>query len=126
DSMEIPVRAAKVRAATQDDAAAIARIYNHYVVDTSVTFETEPVAAEDMAQRISETLDASLPWLVAEQAGLVVGYAYASKWKGRCAYRFAVESTVYLAPGQTGKGFGRLLYSALIDALRARPMHTVI
>lgn len=124
--MEIPVRAATIRSATQDDAAAIAHIYNHYVVDTSVTFETAPVAAEDMAQRISETLGASLPWLVAEQAGLVVGYAYASKWKGRCAYRFAVESTVYLAPGQTGKGFGRLLYPALIDALRARSMHTVI
>lgn len=126
DSMEIPLRAAKVRAATQGDAAAIAYIYNHYVVDTCVTFETEPVAAEDMAQRIVETLDASLPWLVAEQAGGVVGYAYASKWKGRCAYRFAVESTVYLAPGHTGKGLGRLLYSALIDDLRARSMHTAI
>jgi phosphinothricin acetyltransferase len=79
-----------------------------------------------MAQRIEETLAAALPWIVAERAGKVLGYAYASKWKGRCAYRFSVESTVYLDVAQTGQGIGAQLYQALIAAIRASSMHAVI
>ena len=115
-----------IRPARGSDADDIAAIYNPYVLGTCITFETEPVHAQEMAQRIAETLESSLPWLVAEVSGQVVGYAYASKWKGRCAYRYSVESTVYLDPAHTGKGLGRRLYTALIDALRARSMHAVI
>jgi phosphinothricin acetyltransferase len=79
-----------------------------------------------MEQRIAETLAVPLPWLVAEVSGQIVGYAYASKWKGRCAYRFSVESTVYIDPACIGKGFGLRLYSALIDAIRALSMHAAI
>lgn len=116
----------QIRSASRADAQAIADIYNPYVATTCITFETESVTAEDMATRIAETVDAGLPWLVAEGPAGVVGYAYASKWKGRCAYRFSVESTVYLSPDHTGSGIGRTLYAALLDQLRDASLHAVI
>ena len=115
-----------IRMATVEDAAAIAAIYNPYVADTCVTFETEPVLAAGMAARITEVLDAGLPWLLAEDAAGVAGFAYATKWKGRCAYRFSVESTVYLHRDHTGRGIGRALYGRLLEEIRARRMHAVI
>ena len=75
-----------IRDATPDDAAALARIYNHYVRDTTITFEETEVSEADMAARIAEVGAAGLPWLVAEdEAGTVLGHANASKWNGRCA-----------------------------------------
>jgi len=115
-----------IRTAAASDAAQIAAIYNHYIAATCITFETEPVTVEDMAQRIRETLDLSLPWLVAEEGGTIGGYAYASKWKGRCAYRYSVEATIYLDPEWTGKGLGVALYTALIDAIKAASIRSVI
>jgi len=115
-----------IRPATASDAAAIAAIYNPYVADSTITFETESVTPGEMATRIGEALSASLPWLVAAEGDAIVGYAYASKWKGRCAYRYAVESTVYLDVARQGQGIGKALYTALIDDLRTRSMHTVI
>ncbi len=115
-----------IRMATVEDAAAIAAIYNPYVADSCVTFETEPVQAAGMAARITEVLDAGLPWLLAEDAAGAAGFAYASKWKGRCAYRFSVESTVYLHWDHTGRGIGRALYGRLLEEIRARRMHAVI
>ncbi len=115
-----------IRMATAEDAAAVAAIYNPYVADTCVTFETEPVQAAGMAARITEVLDAGLPWLLAADAAGAAGFAYASKWKGRCAYRFSVESTVYLHRGHTGRGIGRALYGRLLEEIRARRMHAVI
>jgi phosphinothricin acetyltransferase len=119
--MEISIRPAR-----ESDAAHIVRIYNTYVSETCITFETDPVQAPEMARRIAEALASSLPWLVAEASGQVIGYAYASRWKGRCAYRYSVESSVYLDPAHTGKGLGLGLYAALIDAIRACSMHAVI
>lgn len=107
-------------------AADIARIYNYYISNTCITFETELVDAAEMKQRVRDTIDIPLPWLVAEEQGKVIGYAYASKWKGRCAYRFAVESTIYLDPEHTGRGLGLSLYSALIDAIKSHSMSSVI
>ncbi|GAA0722936.1 arsinothricin resistance N-acetyltransferase ArsN1 family B [Dokdonella soli] len=121
DSPGATIRAAEIR-----DAGAIAHIYNHYVLNTVVTFEEEAVSADEMATRIRETLAIPLPWLVAEQNGGAIGYAYASKWKGRCAYRFSVEGTVYLIDGAGGHGLGSLLYGALIDRLREMRMHSVL
>lgn len=115
----------EIRPARREDAAAIAAIYNHYVATTCITFETDPVSVEEMASRIEEAHAADLPWLVADD-GAIAGYAYASKWKGRCAYRYSVESTVYLDPARTRQAIGKLLYGALIDALRARHLHAVI
>lgn len=115
-----------IRSVVQSDAAEIALIYNHYVTNTHITFETETVSASEMERRVTETLALPLPWLVTEVSDKIVGFAYASKWKGRCAYRFSVESTVYLDPAHTGKGVGLRLYSALIDAIRDLSMHSAI
>lgn len=115
-----------IRPAVPSDAAAIAAIYNHYVATTCITFETDPVSPTDMAERIAEAGAANLPWLVAVDNGEVLGYAYASKWKGRCAYRYSAESTVYLDAKKHGQGVGKALYAALIDDLRARSLHAVI
>jgi len=116
----------QIRAASEDDAAAIAGIYNHYVRHSVVTFETEEVTAVELARRVAVTLADSLPWLVAESSGNVMGYAYASVWNRRAAYRHTVESTIYLDPGQVGRGAGRRLYGALLDDLRRRPVHAVV
>lgn len=74
-----------IRCVVADDADAIARIYNHYVAQTIITFEEEPVPASEMRQRIADIQSALLPWLVAEHDGTVVGYAYATKWRVRKA-----------------------------------------
>lgn len=116
----------QIRPAGVRDAEAIARIYNHYVRDTVITFEVDEVDTKTMARRIDETNAAGLPWLVTEHEEEVAGYAYASTWKSRCAYRFSVESTIYLDPGRTGRGIGRPLYAALIDGIRNCAMHVAI
>lgn len=115
-----------LRAATIADAAAIAGIYNHHVLNTIVTFEEDTVTVTDMTQRIAETIAAKLPWLVWEENGVVLGYAHASKWKSRCAYRYAVESTVYLDMTATGRGLGTQLYTALLAELRPKKIHGII
>lgn len=116
----MPVRDVRV-----SDAPRIAAIYNHYVRETVVTFEEQPVADAEMARRISETT-ASYPWLVWEEDGAVAAYAYASSWKRRSAYRFAAESTIYAAPDATGRGIGSQLYPALIARMRAAGLHCAI
>ena len=124
--MNEPLPPIQVRPATGADAEAIARIYGHYVANTTISFEEQAVPPSEMAQRIDEVLSASLPWLVAEHDGRVVGYAYAGKWKGRCAYRHSVESSVYVDPALTGRGIGRRLYQVLLELLRERSIHVVI
>jgi L-amino acid N-acyltransferase YncA len=115
----------RIRPAAGDDAARICEIYNHYVTSTIVTFEEVPVPVDEMSKRI-EAVTAAFPWLVHETGGIVDGYAYAASWKRRSAYRFAVESTIYLHPGATGRGIGERLYRALIEALCRCPVHSVI
>jgi phosphinothricin acetyltransferase len=113
-----------LRNAIADDAAQICEIYNHYVLQTSITFEEQPVTPHEMLQRIRETTQ-SLPWLVWEEDRRLLGFCYASRWKGRCAYRYSAESTVYLHPNSVAKGIGSQLYDALLTELRSRQIHTV-
>ncbi len=108
------------------DASEIAAIYNHYVVSTVVTFEEEPVSSSAMAERISGVLALGHPYLVAEQEGRVVAYAYASTWKPRSAYRRTAESSIYVRDGHGGRGIGRALYGALIEAARAGGLHALL
>lgn len=115
-----------IRNAQPNDAAAIVEIYNHYVLTTTITFEEQPVAAAQMAERIAEVQAAALPWLVAERDGQVAGYAYASKWKPRSAYRHSVECSVYLDRQAVGGGVGSRLYEALFADLKSRGLHVVI
>lgn len=114
-----------IRSATIEDARILCEIYNHYVANTAITFEEEPVSMIEMQNRITETLS-RLPWVVSEEQGVVQGYAYASPWKGRCAYRFSVECTVYVDRHHVGKGIGRQLYEALIQRLRELSFRSVI
>jgi phosphinothricin acetyltransferase len=115
----------ELRAAQPADAGAIAAIYAHYVLNSSVSMELEPPDAAELARRVAEVQAAGLPWLVLLEAGELIGYAYASKWRARPGYRHAVESSVYLAPGQRGRGHGLRLYRALLAQLDGR-FHTVI
>ena len=115
-----------IRAAEPGDAPAIADIYNHYVRTSIVTFEEEPVTAAEIARRIAEVQSAPLPWLIADRCGGVTGYAHATRWKNRTAYRFSVEVTVYVAPEWDGCGIGSLLYSQLLPILQAQHIHAAI
>jgi L-amino acid N-acyltransferase YncA len=115
-----------IRQATSADAAAITAIYNHYVLNTSVTFEEQAVATSQMAERIVQVKADGLPWLVLEQNSEVQAYAYATKWRVRSAYRFSVESTVYVKDGMTAKGLGSQLYQQLLAELKALGLHLVI
>lgn len=114
-----------IRLASGIDAAAIAAIYNHYVLTTTISFEEAPVGVDEMARRI-EDVGARLPWYVLEREGRVLGYAYATPWRVRSAYRFSVESSVYVAPEHAGQGIGKRLYRHLIEDLRARGLQVVI
>lgn len=114
-----------IRSATVDDAAAICAIYNPYVAATSVTFETEAVPVGVMRTRIADVVEI-YPWLVFEEGCEVGGYAYATQWRARAAYRHAVESTIYLGPRFQRKGIGTQLYAELIARLRAQGVHQVI
>ena len=114
-----------IRLARSTDAAAICEIYNHYVLRTPITFEELAVTDGEMAARIAETIEV-FPWLVWEDAHGIIGYAYASKWKARSAYRHSAESTVYLQQDRVGQGIGRQLYAELLDRLRKTGLHCVI
>lgn len=116
----------EIREVAPSDAGGIAEIYNHYVAETVVTFEEEPVAAQEIARRIEEVRSASLPWLVAEEDRRVIGYAYATRWRTRTGYRFSVEVTVYLAPDSGGRGVGSKLYGRLFPLLQERGVHAVM
>jgi L-amino acid N-acyltransferase YncA len=109
----------RVRAATERDGAACAAIYEPYVTGTAITFEIEPPAAAEMAERIA-TASRSHAWLVLEEEGRVVGYAYGARLQPRAAYRWACEVSVYLEPGRRRSGGGRTLYEALFARLRER------
>jgi len=99
------------------DAAACAAIYAPYVEATPISFEELPPTAAELAKRI-ERVTASYPWLVAEEGGEVVGYAYGAPLRERHAYRWTVEVTVYVAGARRGNGIGRQLYEALFERLR--------
>jgi L-amino acid N-acyltransferase YncA len=121
-----PTGSLVIRPAEAPDAQAIADIYNYYVANTTITFEEQAISSEVMADRIEDVRSASLPWLVIEESGEILGYAYASKWKARSAYRFSVESSVYLKNGTDGRGLGSQLYEALFVMLGSQGIHAAI
>jgi phosphinothricin acetyltransferase len=114
-----------VRDGSEADAAACAAIYAHYVENTAITFELEPPTPEEMAGRIAKA-STSHAWLVLEDDGRVVGYAYGGPYKERPAYRWACEVSVYLEPGLRRRGAGRALYEALFPRLAGRGFRTAV
>lgn len=111
-----------VRSATLADASRIAAIYAPIVRDTAISFEEEPPPVEEMGRRIEAILPTH-PYLVAERAGRVVGYAYGSQHRARAAYRWSAEVTVYVDADERKSGVGRVLYEHLLPALSARGFH---
>ncbi|MFP5021919.1 GNAT family N-acetyltransferase [Pseudonocardia phyllosphaerae] len=103
------------------DAPACAAIYAPYVRDTVISFETEVPSAADMAERIVAAQDRHA-WLVAEDEGEILGYAYGSPFKPRPAYAWSCEVSVYLHPDARGRGLGRTLYDVLLLRLAERGM----
>ncbi|MFO8029622.1 MAG: N-acetyltransferase family protein [Cyclonatronaceae bacterium] len=112
-----------VRHASEADMASMARIYNHYILNTTATFEVDKVTPKQMTIRVQDVRDAGLPWLV---VGSVAGYAYATRWRPRQAYRYAVEVSAYIDPALTGKGLGSILYTELFRLLRERGVHAAM
>lgn len=110
----------RLRAATPDDAAAVAAIYAPYVTDTPVSFETEPPSPAAMAARIEAGAGLHPFFVATDDDGAVLGYASASPFRPRPAYRYAVETSVYVAMNAQRRGAGRALYAALIDTLEAQ------
>ena len=106
-----------IRPSTEADLPAITRIYGHHVLNGTGTFETTPPTEDEMAARRADVLGKNLPWLVVEQDGQVLGYAYGNWFKPRPAYRFSVEDSIYMAPEAAGKGLGRALLTELLAQL---------
>lgn len=95
-----------VRASTAQDLPTITRIYAHHVLHGTGSFETEAPSEAEMTRRRDEVLSRQLPYLVAEDDGQILGYAYANWFKARPAYRFSAEDSIYVADGQHGRGLG--------------------
>ncbi len=114
-----------IRQVEFQDAKAITDIYNEYVLHSVATFDTEPVQEEEMRARITE-ISSHFPYFVYEEDKEITGYCYAHTWKERSAYRYTLETTVYLSPGHTGKGIGMLLMQRLIEACRENGYRALI
>jgi L-amino acid N-acyltransferase YncA len=115
-----------IRAASLDDAAALAAIYGHHVLHGFGTFEEIPPSTEEMARRVSAVLAYGLPYLVAEIDGAVAGFAYASPFRTRAAYRYTVEDSVYIAPDRLGQGIGKALLLKIIEAAEALGLRQMV
>ena len=108
-----------IRPAILGDAESIQRIYAPYVRETAISFEYDVPSVEEMVRRIEET-QKGYPWIVAEENGKVVGYAYAHIFHGRAAYQWSVETSIYVDRNEKRKGIGKILHEALEEALKAQ------
>lgn len=114
-----------IRPVNFNDAAQIAEIYNYYILNSHSTFETEEVVADDMQNRIGY-LNKNYPFLIAEENERVLGYAYATQFKLRDAYKHSAEVSVYVKNGEHGRGVGTQLYKNLFDKLFRKDFHALI
>ena len=111
-----------IRPVSVDDATAIADIYNYYVAETTITFEESLVDRPEIAARIESHAEGH-PWLVAEEDGFVVGYAYSAPWHERSAYRKSIETAIYLSHERLSQGIGSKLYAALLNEIKHGSFH---
>lgn len=114
-----------IRDATTEDASACAEIYRPYVTDTAITFELTPPTTREMAERITAA-QREHAWIVMEDQGGVIGYAYGGTFRTRAAYRWTCEVSVYLERDRRRSGAGRALYGALLPRLADRGMRTAV
>ncbi len=115
-----------IRDSQDTDLPHITDIYGHHVQHGTGTFETVPPSVQDMTARRADVLGKGLPWLVLEHEGVVAGFAYANWFRPRAAFRFAVEDSIYLAPGAAGKGWGRALLTELLARCERAGMRKAI
>lgn len=115
-----------IRPSQPEDLSAITAIYQHHVLNGTGTFEIEPPSQEDMTARRADVLGKGLPYLVIEENGQVLGFAYCNWFKPRPAYRFSAEDSIYLAPNASGKGWGRLLLAELCRAAEVAGIRKLI
>lgn len=114
-----------IRTVQTKDIREICTIYNYYIENTTITFEEEPISDDEMGKRINEIVP-SYPWLVYEYNETVLGYAYATRWRARAAYRHSVELSIYISKDNLGKGIGKKLYETILAELRKTNVHAVI
>ncbi len=116
---------ATIRPASLDDLESITKIYNHAILKTTATFDTEPKTIEN--RRIwFDTHGERYPIFVVEENQSVLGWASLSKWDDRCAYHLTVEFTVYIDPSAHGRGYGTALLQRCIDAAKQLGYHTIV
>ena len=115
-----------IRPCTEADIAAVTAIYAHHVLHGTGTFETEPPSPSDMAARRADVLSRNLPYLVADEDGEVLGFAYCNWFKPRPAYRFSAEDSIYVSESARGKGLGAKLLAALSQAAEAAGVRKLI
>ena len=109
----------RIRLASEADASAILAVYAPFVRETAITFEEAVPSEAEFASRVRDTL-VYAPWLVVEEGDEILGYAYGSRFRPRVAYRWTIETTVYIRPAAQGRGLGRALYAALLGCLAAQ------
>lgn len=115
-----------IRDATEDDLGRVAALYGREVLNGTATFELEPPTRDEMARRFAAVRRLNLPWLIAELDGAFAGYAYASPFRPRPAYRYGVEGSIYVEESARGHGVGRALLEALIGRVRVMGLRHVI
>jgi len=115
-----------IREAGERDFLAIAQIYNHYINTSVITFEEAEIDVAEVRSRVNNAVSSDLPWLVTDIDNEVAGYAYATRWRERSAYRNSVEVTIYLDPLSAGKGYGTALYERLLELLKKKGLHVAI
>lgn len=115
-----------IRKVTIEDAGRICEIYNYYVVNTVVSFETDAVSIEDMKQRIQDSISGDYPYFVYEINNIVVGYCYLHAWSGRCAYRTSTEISIYIDKDFLHRGIGRIMMDHMLNNIDLSRFHTII
>lgn len=117
----------ELRDAVERDVPYMLDIYNHYVANSTVTFDEDPLTLREMRAKLRKVRDLGFPWLVAvSPSGQILGYAYVFPWKQKAAYRYTVENSIYLGPASTGKGLGTALMSELVARSKAAGIKEIV
>ena len=117
----------EIRDATVADLPSVRAIYNHYVLNSVVTFDEEPMTLRALKLKFANAKKLNMPYIVAvSPSGQILGYAYVYPWKEKAAYRFTVENSIYLGPASTGKGLGKALLAALIEKSKEAGLKEII
>ncbi|CAN5237277.1 GNAT family N-acetyltransferase [soil metagenome] len=116
-----------IRDATAEDLPHVREIYNHYVMNSTVTFDEQKMTLAALRHKFQKATAKKMPFLVAQSpSGQILGYAYVYPWKEKAAYRFTVENSIYLGPASTGKGLGKALLAELIERSQAAGLKEIV